>query len=401
MRVFTAAPHRMMFFTGSAQLVLLMLFWSTEMLGRYTSLWEPLTLTIPATHAHIFLMMFGLFIFFIFGFLMTTYPRWMSQPAIEKRHYAPPFWLLSAAVLLFYAGLFFHRYLIVIGVLLLLAGWGLGCIALFRVYRAARGHDRRYETSLNTALVFGWFAVLLYLSFLLSGQPLLLQGSQTVGIWLFLLPLIVSVCHRMIPFFTSCVLRDYTVVQPMWALPLLWLGVITHAVLERMGVVGWLWLPDLLLAGIAFYHIARWGLLRSFEVRLLAVLHLAFLWFGIAMLLFTLQSAASLLGTPLLGLAPLHALTIGFFSSLIIAMVTRVTLGHSGRSLELDRYTWLLFLGINLTALLRIANEIHPLAQLTPYWNPLAAFGWLLCTALWVGRYAPMYLRPRVDGKPG
>lgn len=401
MKTFTAAPHRMMFFGGALQLVLLMLFWFTELAGRYTSLWPPLKLSIPATQAHSFLMIFGLFIFFIFGFLMTTYPRWMGQAAIKARRYAPPFWLLAAGILCFYTGLFIGKPLLLAATILILAGWAMGLRALAMVYLQAEGSDRRYETSLNTALTFGWTGVLLYTLYLLTDQLWLQQWAQSVGLWLFLLPVIVTVCHRMIPFFSTCVLNHYTVVQPGWALPVLWAGVSGHVLLDLSGLTQWLWLVDLPLTGLALYHSWQWRLRRSFEVRLLAVLHISFLWFGIAMALYTLQSLAALFDHYILGLAPLHALTIGFFATLIIAMVTRVTMGHSGRPLELDRYTWLIFLGMNITALLRIANEIPALSQLNPYWNPLAGVGWLTCVALWVWRYGPMYLSPRVDGNPG
>ena len=47
----------------------------------------------------------------------------------------------------------------------------------------------------------------------------------------------------------------------------------------------------------------------------------------------------------LFGLAPLHTFAIGFFASMVLGMASRVTLGHSGRPLVLDNFTWLLFIG--------------------------------------------------------
>jgi uncharacterized protein involved in response to NO len=99
-------------------------------------------------------------------------------------------------------------------------------------------------------------------------------------------------------------------------------------------------------------------------------------------------------------LAPLHALTIGFFSSMLLAMATRVTLGHAGQDLAADRLTLAAFAAIQAAAVLRVAADLVPAS---------AAAGVLLAGALamlaaftaWFLRYAPAYWRPRADGRPG
>ena len=102
------------------------------------------------------------------------------------------------------------------------------------------------------------------------------------------------------------------------------------------------------------------------------------------------------------GLAPLHALVIGYFASMVLGMASRVTLGHSGRPLVLDHFTWLLFLGFQITTLFRIMPEIMPAASaLAPVFYLFAAAVWLICFMLWAARFAPIYWRPRVDGKLG
>lgn len=134
-----------------------------------------------------------------------------------------------------------------------------------------------------------------------------------------------------------------------------------------------------------------------------AVLHIGFLWLGIAALLYVIQSASQFItGIPWLGLAPLHALTIGYFSTIVLGMATRVTLGHSGRALVADRITWWLFMGFQAAVVLRVAGDIWtgwPMA----IWHPhlLAGLVWLVCFGSWFANYAPIYWRPRVDGKPG
>ena len=54
--------------------------------------------------------------------------------------------------------------------------------------------------------------------------------------------------------------------------------------------LSYLWMFDLPLAASAVYLSFTWGLLRSFRVRLLAVLHIAFAWLGLSMLMYGAQS---------------------------------------------------------------------------------------------------------------
>ena len=130
------------------------------------------------------------------------------------------------------------------------------------------------------------------------------------------------------------------------------------------------------------------------------MLHIAFLWLGVAMSLFALQSIAWLItGSDWLGRAPVHALGIGFLAGMIVAMASRVTLGHSGRSLLADRMTWLALLGVNGVALLRVAAELVP-AGAAAVLNLSAALACWRCSARGL-HYLPIYFRPRLDGRPG
>jgi uncharacterized protein involved in response to NO len=93
-----------------------------------------------------------------------------------------------------------------------------------------------------------------------------------------------------------------------------------------------------------------------------------------------------------------HALTIGFFGSMLVAMVTRVTHGHSGRPLQMGPIPWLTFALLQLVAVVRIGAELVPDG---PRWLVVAAFGWLLAFLPWVLRSLWIYASPRLDGRPG
>lgn len=397
-QTFSAAPHRMMMFGGAVQLVAVMLYWGSELFGRYTGVWPAPATLLPSLFAHAFLMLYTLFPFFIFGFLMTTYPRWMSGAAVAPPWYRSAFLLLASGVITFYVGLWQSKTLLVIGVVLLLAGYGVALTALWRVYRTAPARDKFYETCLNTALSAGALGVTAFLAWLLSGEPFWLNLSLQAGLWWFLLPIAVTVSHRMIPFFSVCVLSDYRVYQPKHSLLPLLAFLALHGWLELLALQRWLWLVDLPLLLLALLHSWQWQFQRAFAVRLLAILHVAFAWLSVAAALYVLNSLALFFEFgPVLGRAPLHAIAIGFLLSLTLAMASRVTLGHSGRQLQADTTTWVLFWGLSGVAILRIVAEL----PFGPHFNLLAALTWLSIALVWSGKYGVIYLRPRLDGKPG
>lgn len=400
---FTAAPHRMMFFAGALQLVLPILFWAVELIGRYTLLWRPFDLVLPSTFAHGFIMLYGVFSFFFYGFLMTVYPRWMQGSVIPREKYVNTFLWMASGMAIFEIGLFIRLDIAIAGLSVYLIGWLTGFIALYHVYRTAPALNKTYETWINSALLLGWLGAACFLLWMLTDHFSLLFISLKAGLWLFLLPVLFTVAHRMLPFFSSSVIKNYEVVQPRWSLPVVMALCVVHFVLDMNAQYKWLFLADLPLAMVAFYHSYLWKLNRSFVDSLLAVLHIALLWLGIGMTLFSVQSLyVFMTGELILGKAPLHAITIGFISSMLIAMASRVTLGHSGRPLILDKLTWYLFLGISLTAITRIAADIQAINTVYGFsMNIVTVVCWLTCMSLWVLRFAPIYLVTRLDGRPG
>ena len=148
-----------------------------------------------------------------------------------------------------------------------------------------------------------------------------------MGVWCFLIPVFATVCHRMIPFFTASVLPQIAVFRPWWVLGVMVGGALAHGAIEALGPENATWLVDLPAAAFLWILVLRWGIVQSLANRLLAMLHFGFVWYAIALTLFGVQSLLGTVGYHLLGLAPLHALTMGFCSSLLVAMVTRVTAG--------------------------------------------------------------------------
>ena len=398
-QVFSAAPHRMMFFAGTLQINLVMGLWLLELAGR-AGWWPVLSLTVAPVWAHLFLMLYGVFPFFIFGFLLTVYPRWMGATVVPVSRYTAAFSLLAAGMVLFYIGLVTSRAVLAAALALQLAGWGMTLHALLAVYieSAKRGP---HERLLTLALGAGMLGIACFLVGVFAEAPMAFLLAREIGLWLFMVPVVFLVAHRMIPFFSQSALINYMMVRPGWGPPVMLVCVVGHVSLEITGHGAWRFLADAPLALAALHHSWVWQFRRSFHARLLAMLHIAFLWLGLGMALYTVQSLTLLVtGTDYFGRAPLHALGIGFFTGMVVAMASRVTLGHSGRALEANDLTWYVLFGVNIVAMLRIVAEFLP-GTIGGILNILAATAWLLSFLLWGWLYAPMYLRPRLDRKPG
>jgi len=400
---FTAAPHRVMFFGGALQSVAAMLWLLLEMAARYGLAGQPADWPVAPNAAHGYLMIYGLFPFFIFGFLMTTYPRWMNGKEVPARRYVPAFALLLLGSAGFYAGLLAGIGVLIAAVLLTLAGWGVALYALLRVMFEAQHPDKRHPQIIAIALGLGWCGLAAYLVWLWGGAAAWLGFAMHGGLWFFLLPVFASVAHRMIPFFTSTALPQHLVERPYWAWWFMLAASAMHGLLQLAGAAAWLWVSDAPLAVASLYLTYVWGLRRSLGIAMLGVLHIGFAWLGIAMLLSAAQSLVLFVsrGSAFVwGLAPLHALTVGCFATLLIGMGTRVTLGHSGQSMRADIKIKLMFTGIQLAVLLRVLADMLP-GQVMHWLYLAAAAAWLACFVPWTLRYLPVYLRSRADGKPG
>ncbi|HYR05624.1 MAG TPA: NnrS family protein, partial [Gallionella sp.] len=388
---------------GALQSIAVMLWLVTEMVTRYGLAGHHMDWPVPPTAIHGYLMIYGLFPFFIFGFLMTTYPRWMNGKEISAGRYVPAFVLLMLGSAGFYAGLLAGRNVLFGAALVTLIGWGVALYALLRVLLDTQHQDKRHPQIIFIALSMGWCCLAAYLVWLGSDNAAWLHFAIQGGLWLFLLPVFASVAHRMIPFFTSTVLSNQLVARPYWAWWTILAASVVHSLLRLADAATWLWVSDAPLAAAAFYLTYVWGLRRSLRIPILGVLHIGFAWLGMAMLLFTVQSFVLFLSHGeifIWGLAPLHALTIGCFATLLIGMGTRVTLGHSGLPVQVDTPVKLMFAGIQLAALLRVLADMLPL-QATHWLYLAAAATWLACFLPWVLRHLPFYWRSRADGKAG
>ncbi|MEO6263698.1 MAG: NnrS family protein [Luteimonas sp.] len=396
-RLLGSAPHRLMFFIGASNLMLAMAWWAAWLL---TTRWPLFAMPQPRMYAgwlHAFVMQYQVLPSFFFGFLLTTFPRLMGQPEIPRRRFLPIGIGLFGGQLATLLGATCGEPCVLVGVLLTLAGWCAGLAALGPLLLRDTGTNW-HARSCYAALLLGLVGLLAWTGFVLGASALWAFASIKIGTFGLLLPVFVTVAHRMFPFFAGNVVAGYKPWRPLWLLGAFWALALLHLALELVHGDRWLWLSDLPLLALTATLWWRWWP-RGPKPGLLAVLFVGLAWLPIAFALYAAQSLAYVAtGVFWLGRAPAHALFIGFFGSVLIAMVTRVTQGHSGRPLVMPRAAWFAFIAIQLVALLRIAAELAPDSMA---WQAIAACGWLLAFAPWVARIGRIYLAPRADGKPG
>ena len=397
-KLLAVAPHRLLFLVGASNVLLAMTWWTLWLLDtrfQIIGLAQPL---IPAVWMHAIIMQFQVLTPFIFGFLLTVFPKWMGLPALSRWHYLPVGLGLFGGQILTLVGLFGFPHLLILGLIQSLAGWIAGLFFLLQLLWKEK-QTTWHAVSCAGALFLGLTGLLLVLAYAYTGNAKLMFAAIKFGSFGLLLPIYFTVCHRMLPFFASAVIPAYKIVRPLWALALFWVLVLLHLALELMHGYAWLWLPDIALTVLSVFLLSQWWPRQAKSPALLKVLMLGFSWLPMAMILYSIQSVwFNITGEFILARAPAHALFIGYFGSLLVAMVTRVTQGHSGRPLELGRVAAFAFVVIQIVAVLRVLAELIPDSL---FWQCIAAILWLCAFLPWVLRSSWIYLTPRIDGQAG
>ncbi|MEW9898671.1 NnrS family protein [Chitinivorax sp. PXF-14] len=375
-------PHRVFFFSGVLASCILLLWWSSSLLFGGQA--HP---AVPPVMAHALLMLLGVFPPFMLGFIFTAGPRWLAvQP--------PEGYLLAGGAyfggtLLALIGLTEAPWLAAAGFALMAFAWFLVTWRWQRLIVRSTQADKRHARYLLMAMLLGIGAMLAALVWVASGDAGWWLASRELVLWGFLLPVFLTVAHRMIPFFSGNIIKPYQMWRPDWLLDVWIAGSLLLGALEWLGWHAVQAPLAFALAGLFGYTSVRWGVVKSLDNRLLAMLHLAFAWLAPAMVLLGLGGLGVAVGA-----APVHALGLGMFMTMLVGFVTRVTLGHSGRPLAADNVAWAIYCGLHGVALMRV---LAALIGNTALLHAASAL-WLVLMLLWAARVLPMYIRPKAPG---
>ena len=411
LRYLMLAPHRLGFFAAMVVLVVCGAWWLAVQTDRMTGALD-LSYALSPSLLHATVMVFGFMPLFFTGFLFTAGPKWLKVEPWPTGRLLAPVLLQVVGWLLWLLGGQVHAAVALAGLACAALGLVWVCALFWRLVLRSSAPDQLHARAVGMAFIAGNLALLGTLLALVLDAPIFARAFVLTGLWGFVVVVFVTVAHRMIPFFTSSAMPLVQVWRPFWAL---WLMLAT-ALLEAAAVwvefdgplhgsiaEAWMLVRGALELGVGAVLVwlaVVWGMVQSLKNRLLAMLHIGFLWLGLSLLL---AGASQWVGlaqdTTAMPLAALHALTMGSLASLMLAMVTRVSCGHGGRALVADSIAWSLFWLLQLATLLRIAAALPSAASAWLLWA--ASFLWVGLMALWGVRLGAWFGRMRVDGRPG
>jgi uncharacterized protein involved in response to NO len=347
----------------------------------------------PPTLWHGHEMLFGFIGATVAGFLLTAVPSWTGQRGFAGR----PLMILASLWLIARVAIASSTLwpLAVVATLDLAFLPGLAALVLRPLLRS---RNRNAPLLLVLAALWGTNAAFYWGLFKLDAA--LARHALLLGVDIVLL-LVTIIGGRIVPAFTASALKQRRVEGAIQT----WRGVMPLTVGSMAGVVLIdLFLPEsraagvmaLLAAVMQAVRMLQWSTLRTLREPIVWVLHVAYLWLPVGL---ALKSLAFLSGDAFAAFW-LHALTIGAIATMILAVMTRAALGHTGRPLVVDPVIALAYLLVSAAALVRVfglswLHLAYPLVIL------LAAFLWTSAFVLFLWIYAPILLRPRMDGKPG
>ncbi len=334
-----------------------------------------------AWHAHE--MLFGYAVAAVAGFLLTAVPNWTGRPPVSGA-------LLALLVALWTIGrvgmassaLISTAFAAAADVAFLVALW----IIVLREILAGGNRRNLPVAGLVGVLAFG--NLLIHLEYLDFAETAGLGLRLSIAVILLLITLIGG---RIVPSFTRNWLKsrgEQVLPSPFGRLDRVTL------VVSALAGVSWSFAPEAAVTGIALVcagafnglRLARWRGQRTLGEPLVWVLHLGYAWLAAGLLLLAL----SVLWPALPPSAALHALTSGAVGTMTLAVMTRATLGHTGRPLSAGPSTAAIYLLASGAGVLRVVSALSGSAELAVL--TLSGVLWVLAFALFVAVYGPLLI---------
>ena len=335
---------------------------------------------------HMHEMVFGFAIAVIIGFLYTAGRNWTGL-------WTPRGGQLATLSALWLAGRL--SMLATPTVLTALIDWVFIPLATWPIYQVLKraGNKRNMflvgllslltlENTLFHAASFGWLEI---------SPIVVMQGAILVIV------IITSVIGgRVIPGFTANAIPGLkTIVEPKR-------DKITIALTVAASVAWLLPLPAAIIGSLAIsaaimqiIRLAGWQPQRTLQRPLLWILHISYGWMPLGFILLGLAEWEVLPSS-----AAFHALAVGTISGLIVGMITRTALGHTGRQLKAGRPELCMYMLIQIGALARLIAAIT-IGSTREFMLAIAALSWSATFLLYLTVYGPYLLRLRLDGKEG
>ena len=336
---------------------------------------------------HMHEMVYGFALAVVTGFLFTAVRNWTNLPTPTGARLAAlaALWLAARAAWL----LALPAVAIVIEVVFLV----LVAAALLTVLVRARNRRNYF-----VAVLFGVLALADMAFFAaLRGVITAFGPDLPLRLALYLIVTLTLVMGgRVIPSFTASAVRGVKQFRDVRLDRIALAAAVLAFALELAGA------PALPLAVVALaagvltaVRVAGWNPRATYGRPLLWILHAGYAWIAVGFLLMA-ASAAGLVARPL----AMHAFGLGGVGGLIIGMITRTALGHTGRPLAVGAAERAMYLLVQGAALVRVLGPIV-LPAFSMVWVQASATLWCVAFITYAVVYWPRLSAPRVDGQPG
>jgi len=342
-------------------------------------------------HAH--QMVYGFAAAGLAGFLLTAVPSWTGAPARR----GTPLVFLAALWVLGRIATTLPDVFSPPGTALLDLAFVPALVSLVVGPLLAAGKPRNLVLLVPVALF--WIGdCLMHSEFLGIAEDTAATGAR-LGIDVMLL-MITIIGGRIVPSFTSNALRaSGSMIEPR---QFAWLDRLSIASMVLMLVCEAVTGPSRLTGAMALVaaifnglRLAGWRAEQTLNSPILWVLHLGYAWLVLGLFLKAIAALTDAIPEP----AALHTLTLGAMGTMLLAVMSRAGLGHTGRALKAHPATVGTYVLVSIAALLRLAAALLP----EFYAELLVASGtaWTLAFLLFLGVYGPILITARPDGRPG
>lgn len=381
--------YRPLFLLGAIFSALAIFLWGMVLSG---AIQLPVYGNVLFWHSHE--MLYGFVVAIVLGFLLTAVQNWTGMRATHGPTLLVLTLLWSAARLLMLLGQGLPWWLVALVDVALLP-----VAAVLFARLVLKVNQTRNLFFIPILMLLAVSSALMHVGYAFNQYE-----WQTIGAYsgIFLVTLLMAIIGgRVMPMFTA----NGTMTRKV--MPIAWLEKLSLGTLWVIFAVHFfnltVYIPDIWLASLfalaAVAHtirVLRWKTWITFKVPLLWSIHLAY-WF-IPLGLWLL--AAHYWGVEITRSTAMHALTAGAMGSMILAMMARVSLGHSGRPLQPKPLMSLAFALMIIAGLMRVAG-VALVPAYTSDWILVSSLAWTAALLIFVLLYLKIFLTPRADGNPG
>ncbi|MCX4187485.1 NnrS family protein [Methylophaga sp. OBS4] len=339
-------------------------------------------------------MIFGFVGAVLVGFLLTAVQNWtgIRAPHGVQLVFLVALWLLGRIAVFFGSPLPIWLVALIDLSFLLISAWLLSRPLL----------EKRQYRNLFTIAVLILLSICNLMSYagVMTENPALQTNAFHSAVLLITLMMTI-IGGRVIPMFTANATQSKAAPRIRWldrtALGTLWLVFIFQLFFINNLI------PQALLASLyalaALLLLARalqWKIWLTFRHPLLWSLHIAYWFIPVGLALIAAHHAGSNLNIT----TAIHALTVGAMAGMILSMMTRVSLGHTGRPIVAKPLMTVSFVLILAAAITRVLFAlIWPEDTQLLLWISIVL--WVLAYGLFLVSFSPILIKPRPDGKPG